>query len=344
MGRRMRTTRKSHNSELQLIPSPQRLLVFTDLDGTLLHPINYEWRGAASTLGELRRKRIPLILCTSKTRAEIKTLRRTMGHVDPYIAENGGILVVPWTFFGKPDTERARSRELVLRLGWTQAEASQVLNTLARSTKVKVRGFHEMSAAEIARATGLTLAEAHKARLREASEPFQIVSASTAQMRAFWRAARERKMKLAEGGRFWHLTMGTDKGQAMALLIQLKEIVEGVQLRTIAAGDSSIDLPMLMQASLPILMPGSNGKFDPKLIRELPAAIRASGSGPAAWAEAVRSGVLQCEREQASDLRKLRPIAPANGWQAPALREFSALRVPEGHSKLPINRRKAASQ
>lgn len=344
MGRRMRTPKKSHNSELQLIQSPQRLLVFTDLDGTLLHPINYEWRGAASTLGELRRKRIPLILCTSKTRAEIKTLRRKMGHVDPYIAENGGILVVPWTFFGKPDTEGARSRELVWRLGWTQAEASQVLSRLARRAKVKVRGFRQMSVAEIARATGLTLAEARKAQMREASEPFQIVSASTAQMRAFWRAARERRIKLAEGGRFWHLTMGTDKGQAMTLLIQLKEIVEGVQLRTIAAGNSSIDLPMLTQASLPILIPRPNGKFDPKVIRALPGAIRASGSGPAAWAEAVRSAVLQCEREQAADLRKLRPIAPANGWQALALREFSTLQIPEGHSKPPINRRRAASQ
>jgi mannosyl-3-phosphoglycerate phosphatase len=340
----MRTKEKSHNSELQLVESPQRLLVFTDLDGTLLHPINYEWQAARSTLGELRRKKIPLVLCTSKTRAEIKTLRRKMGHVDPYIAENGGILVIPWTFFGKPESGGGRSRELVLRLGWTQAEASQVLSTLARSAKVKVRGFHQMSAAEIARATGLTLANARKAQLREASEPFQIVSASPAQMRALRRATRERRIKLAEGGRFWHLTMGTDKGQAMALLIQLKAIVEGVQFRTIAAGDSSIDLPMLKQASLPILMPAPDGKFDSKVIRALPAAIRGRGTGPAAWAEAVRAAVLQCEREQASDLRKLRPIAPANGWQAPALREFSALRVPEVRSKLPANRRRAASQ
>src|SRR5215467_11671757 len=71
-----------------------RTLVFTDLDGTLLDE-NYSWRGAESALAELRRLRVPLILCTSKTRAEVQKLRTALKNNDPYSVENGGMVVIP---------------------------------------------------------------------------------------------------------------------------------------------------------------------------------------------------------------------------------------------------------
>jgi HAD superfamily hydrolase (TIGR01484 family) len=47
------------------------LLVFTDLDGTLLDHHTYSFEPALPALNSLKEKNIPLIICTSKTRAEI---------------------------------------------------------------------------------------------------------------------------------------------------------------------------------------------------------------------------------------------------------------------------------
>jgi mannosyl-3-phosphoglycerate phosphatase len=322
----------------------RRLLVFTDLDGTLLDPVHYDWRAAAPMLAELKRRHIPLILCTSKTRAEVDSLRRKMGHEDPYIAENGGILVVPWKFLGKPHGGRSLAREFVVKLGWSSAEMMRMLAKLAREAKVRVRGLHQMSAAEIAGMTGLTLAQARKARMREASEPFRFVDATPAQMRAFRAAARKRRIQVAEGARFWHLAMGADKGQAMMLLIHLTRIVEGLPVQTIAAGDSSIDLPMLKLADLPILMPRVDGEFDPQLTRAVPGAIRAAGAGPLAWAKSIQSAVARFEQTAVLAPTSLLPAAIADDRRVAARPEVFPLPVQAAQGKPRASRKKAASQ
>ncbi|HHU7986588.1 TPA: HAD-IIB family hydrolase, partial [Escherichia coli] len=49
----------------------QPLLVFSDLDGTLLDSHSYDWQPAAPWLSRLHEANIPVILCSSKTSAEM---------------------------------------------------------------------------------------------------------------------------------------------------------------------------------------------------------------------------------------------------------------------------------
>ncbi len=51
-------------------------VIFTDLDGTLLHPETYSFKAALPALEIIRRRRIPLVLCSSKTRAELEWFSR----------------------------------------------------------------------------------------------------------------------------------------------------------------------------------------------------------------------------------------------------------------------------
>ncbi|WP_340638223.1 hypothetical protein [Salinicola tamaricis] len=59
---------------------PQRppLLVFTDLDGSLLDHHSYDWQPAAPWLERLAAAGVPVIPTTSKTRAELLALRREL--------------------------------------------------------------------------------------------------------------------------------------------------------------------------------------------------------------------------------------------------------------------------
>jgi predicted mannosyl-3-phosphoglycerate phosphatase (HAD superfamily) len=51
------------------------IVIFTDLDGTLLDDSSYSFEPAHEALAEVRIRKIPLILCTSKTRAEKEAWR-----------------------------------------------------------------------------------------------------------------------------------------------------------------------------------------------------------------------------------------------------------------------------
>ena len=79
-----------------------QLVIFTDLDGTLLDARNYSWRAAQPALDQLRRRRVPVVFCTSKTRAEILPLREELRNADPFVAENGGAIYVPRSYFPFP--------------------------------------------------------------------------------------------------------------------------------------------------------------------------------------------------------------------------------------------------
>ncbi|MFH1490792.1 MAG: HAD-IIB family hydrolase, partial [Pseudomonadota bacterium] len=70
-------------------------MIFTDLDGTLLDHETYEWKEAEPALNRCKLLRIPLILVSSKTRAEINVIRNELGLTAPFISENGGGIFFP---------------------------------------------------------------------------------------------------------------------------------------------------------------------------------------------------------------------------------------------------------
>jgi len=67
-----------------------KTIIFTDLDGTLLHPQTYSFDAAMPALKLIKEKDIPLILCSSKTRAEIEVYRKKLDNQHPFVSENGG--------------------------------------------------------------------------------------------------------------------------------------------------------------------------------------------------------------------------------------------------------------
>ena len=70
------------------------LLVFTDLDGTLLNDA-YTFAGAEGALAYLAEQKIPLVLATSKTRAELTDLAARLPGVPGLIFENGAGITCP---------------------------------------------------------------------------------------------------------------------------------------------------------------------------------------------------------------------------------------------------------
>ena len=257
-----------------------RLVIFTDLDGTLLDHDTYSFSAARPALLALRRLQVPLVFCTSKTRAEVAPLRRLLSNAHPFIVENGGGIVIPRSYFGHGTPNR-------IELGRPYAEIAAALDELARKSRARVRGFHHLTAQQIAAATGLPLTEARLAKKREYDEPFWFLGARGAARARFVRLARTGGLDLTTGGRFWHLFSGSDKGLAVRRLVALYRRSSARPLRTLALGDAENDLPMLRAVNRAVLLPRPDGSFDRAVLRSLPRVRRGSAPGPVGWNEAV---------------------------------------------------------
>lgn len=264
------------------------LIVFTDLDGSLLDQTTYAFEAAHEALTRLRARAVPLVIVSSKTRAEIEPLRARLHNADPFVVENGGGLYIPPGLFGFPiDGATIRNGYQVIELGTTYSALRAALQEIRQALGCGIRGFGDMAVEEIAERTGLSRAEALLAMQREYDEPF-VLDGPAGSIEDLRRQAETRGLRCTRGGRFYHLTGANDKGLACQRLMgcyrrRLKDDRES--LLTVALGDSLNDLPMLAVVDRPVLVQRPDGSYDPEV--SLPNLIRAPGIGPIGWNRAV---------------------------------------------------------
>ncbi|TAJ09908.1 MAG: HAD-IIB family hydrolase [Nitrospirae bacterium] len=265
-----------------------RMVVFTDLDGSLLDAATYSFEAAREALAALRDRNVPLVLASSKTKAEMDVIRSRLGHTHPFVVENGGGVFIPAGLFHVPIPNATPRRGCqVVELGTAYAGLRRRLKEIAQVLGFEVRGFGDMSVAEVAERAGLDLSEAAAAKQREYDEPF-VFDGPAERIEEFRRQAETRGLRCVKGGRFHHLMGRNDKGSACRLLIdcyrrQFKD--DQGSLITVAIGDSLNDLPMLAVVDRPVLVQKPDGSYEPDI--RLPNLTLAPGIGPVGWNAAV---------------------------------------------------------
>jgi len=266
-----------------------RFVIFTDLDGSLLDAETYSFQAARPALQKLKKKQVPIILCTSKTRAETEVIARKIGLNHPFIVENGGAIFIPAGYFTSEQLRNSgykvirKGDYLVIQLGLPYRQLRQFMVSTRKKFKLKVKGFGDCRPEEIARLTGLGLKEARLAARREYDEPLWFEDPS--RIRLFREKVREAGLKLVRGGRFFHLTGKNDKGRAVRILKNLYRKKLG-QLISLGLGDADNDWPMLKEVELPGLIARPDGQ--PAGLKQVPENIyKTKKAGPAGWAEAI---------------------------------------------------------
>jgi mannosyl-3-phosphoglycerate phosphatase len=254
------------------------MVVFSDLDGTLLDHDSYDWHAAEPALRELRARNIPLVLISSKTLAEIAELRHAMELNDPVVAENGAFTEIPADYF--PPTLEIRA-DTVARQALQRAFAD-----IRAEHRYDCEAFYEMGDAGIAAATGLSLDEARLANRRYASEPILWRDTDT-HLSEFAEQAAQRGLRCVRGGRFVHLMGQTDKARALAALVDgYRSKWPGVEVTSVALGDGPNDLCMLRAADIAVVI---RGKHDhPMPLGDHPYVLRPRPPGPQGWSQAIR--------------------------------------------------------
>lgn len=258
-------------------------LIVTDLDGTLIDHHTYAADDAAPALAAAQAAGVPVVLCSSKTYAEMRALARDLRLAPaPLIVENGGAVWLPSAWDDVPRHSTPRDEGHLLVLGSRAGQLRPLLLQVGAAAGARVRGFSVMTDAEVANRTGLDPDVAALARRREFSEPF-VCEDPDVDLAVLDAAARRVGARVTRGGRFFHLLGASDKGTATQRL----RAAMPAGTRLLGLGDAPNDLPLLQAVDDPVVIPQPDRGWHPDLVAALPAARRAPHPGPAGWNAAV---------------------------------------------------------
>lgn len=256
-----------------------QIIVFTDLDGTLTDYHTYSFEPALPALDALKKSGIPLIICSSKTRAEIEKLQSRIDNTHPFISENGGAIFVPIEYFSYafPFT-REDMKYKIIEFGTAYHIIRGTLKKIQSAFPDMVRGFGDISAHEVANLCEIPPEEGVLAKEREYDEPFLLKDKKI--LDEIGEIAAKDNLRIIKGGRFYHLIGENDKGKAVSFLTDISRRAYD-NIKTIALGDSQNDLPMFQVVDYPVLVKKPEGRHDSNIA--LDNLIHSPGKGPTGW-------------------------------------------------------------
>jgi mannosyl-3-phosphoglycerate phosphatase family protein len=300
---------------------PFHKVVFTDIDGTLVDINTAEYGKETDKLIRLIKERnIPLILTSAKTRLEQNKIREDLGLSDPFIVENGGAIVIPKGYF--PDyalrdikyllreTQETRNEardvnhEIVVELGKPAHYIRAKLSDIRKKYSINFRGVADISIEKLSNLALISKEQAKRMAQRNYGET--ILQIQSEDIARFIKYVQEEGMKVIHGGRFFDVTVGTDKGIAVGILKKLFKDKFHNNVTFFGIGDSTNDIPMLSLMDIPILVQRQDSSWvDDGEIKMKNAVdsgrssissnelIKVEGIGPNGWENAIHKIILE---------------------------------------------------
>ncbi len=260
-------------------------LIFTDMDGTLLDHNTYDFSPASPLLNALKVAHIPVIPSTSKTKAEMLKLRKTLDNNDPFIVENGAAVYIPKSALPRQPADTYSEGDFwVKTFVPPRARWQRLTEQLKNLFPDAYTTFTEMGVDGIQLATGLCKTDAELSAQREYGEPVQWTG-SQLERQSFIEAVNQADGQVLVGGRFMHISGFCDKGQALLWLTNEYHCQLKQNFHTIAVGDSQNDAAMLDAAddALIIRAPGHS----PPVLKRIQGITVTHAYGPNGWVEGL---------------------------------------------------------
>lgn len=219
-----------------------KTVVFSQVDAVLMHPRDTAFTDARNTLRQFVADDVAVVLCSSKTRAELEFIQQTLGIADPFICEHGAAAFIPDQYF---DAEIPGARDLsgyqAVEFGRTYADVVEVLRRTAERLRIRILGFNEMSTEDVARECRLPLLQARLAKLREYEERFRVLDPGAAASHRLGKALSGSHLRCVEGDPFAYVGAPVEHRLGVNLLTGLYRHARGSVLTIGITGNGGDD-------------------------------------------------------------------------------------------------------
>ncbi len=264
-----------------------QVLIFTDLDGTLLDHYTYSYEAAQPCIHNLTKLGVPIVFNTSKALAEASILHSAMGLSTPIIVENGAAIYIPLNFFPK------KPKGAIWQNGyWVKIFAQKrnywqgIIKKASAGHEGQFETFGDMTTGKLSEVTGLGDDNVELASQRQFGEPI-LWTGTHEQREEFIQKVRNMGAFPLEGARFLHICGDSNKGKALMWLLTEYQRQHPTQTVTsIALGDSNNDIDMLEVAdtAVRILSP----IHDPPELTRNHKVYTSQELGPKGWQEMMQ--------------------------------------------------------
>ena len=259
------------------------VVIFTDLDGSLLHRDTFQFDTIKDYIKSLVSKGVIIIPNSSKTEKEIEKFNEELGINLPYISENGssihGLNLITSNF---PDKlVLSRDKEELLKI---------YENKVPEKLKEKCFQISKMSKKEKENILGQKDEKLKDALNRKYTLPFLFKGDKNEKYRLI-KILNSNSLTLQEGGRVYNLCDNINKVKSMNRVIKILKKTED-KIKTIAVGDNFNDLEMLRNCDIPCLVFNDQFKLDQININNL---IFSNKPSPEGWADVIKMALVKLD-------------------------------------------------
>jgi mannosyl-3-phosphoglycerate phosphatase len=265
----------------------RRLIVVTDIDASLLEPGTRSLLDERAALDFLEARGIPLVINSSRTRAEIERLHQTLRLLTPFISEHGSALFIPHGCFPSIPARSARAvGGHVIEFGRPYHEVVDAVRATGRELGVDIVGFADLTIEDVARELGVTTVEAQLAKLREYTELIRIADENEARRSRVLNALRRRGLRCQPTGRHHLVTATRDRAESLLTLRALWRHAWG-EPHVAGFGDSEDDVIWLRHADVAVIVQNDRTGAPSRAVSKLPTAHVTRSPGRHGWSDAI---------------------------------------------------------
>ena len=261
-----------------------KVLIFTDLDGTLLHRDTFKFDEIKDYLKQLISNGIFVIPNTSKTEKEILEFINELGSNLPFISENGAAI------YGLDLLNANFPKKLIL-----SREKDNLLNIFKNIVPInfqnKCRWLSEMDKKNQSLILGLEENKLKIALDRKYTIPL-IFKGTKNEKTQLAKIIKNEGLFLQDGGRVINLTDKVNKARALQVFVRFYKKYQK-NIKTIAVGDNYNDLDMLKTSDFPCLVFNDKFTLDEIPINNL---IITNKPSPEGWADVIKMALVKINK------------------------------------------------
>ena len=250
------------------------ILIFTDLDGTLLNKKSFYYDEAKELIKNCIRNGVVIIPNSSKTSTELNDFCIEAEILPIYISENGS------SIHGLNILNSKLKKKIVL-----SRTKEQILNCFLKNVEYKFqrkcRFVEDLKTSEQIQILGLPKEKLVKALKRNFSIPM-IFNGNNEEKKCLKNLIKKLDMKVQDGGRVLNLGDDVSKGKAMSFFIKNLSKITNKNYTVIGVGDNENDISMLDKSDYPCIV--KNGELN---INNENNYLFSKNEAPIGWTEVV---------------------------------------------------------